>query len=207
MADRCFSTCVLLARIYCHPPLWKCCLEIMDIKDEIPRLPQCYGITILCPWIRDDDESARAIVSGASAHQKVRRTAVTVIEYFSRVYSGSAPCDTRVFFTSILGIGAKWVKNLDVTFECNLKFDMQINSAFKACFYQLWAWIKACLLPTNLERVTHAFISSRLDYCNALYGRHALASSLATKSVTMTISTQSSFPTGSPSVLEFIVCF
>ena len=91
------------------PPssLLKCSFEIMDIKDEIPRPPQCYGITILCPWSRDDDESATEMDSGGSAIVLGRIPAVTVIYYFSRVYSGSAPCTFRVFFTSILGIGAK----------------------------------------------------------------------------------------------------
>ena len=74
------------------PPssLLKCSFEIMDIKDEIPRPPQCYGMTILCWWSRDDDKSATIFASGASAIYSVFILAVTVIYYFSRDIAHSA---------------------------------------------------------------------------------------------------------------------
>lgn len=62
-------------------------------------------------------------------------------------------------------------KNLGVTFDSSFKLDSQINSVVKASFYQLkvLAKLKPFLSPHDLEKVTHAFISSRLDYCNSLY--------------------------------------
>ena len=71
------------------PPfsLLKCSFEILDIKDVIPRPPQCYGMTILGPWSRDDDKSATIFNSGASAIVSGNIIAVTVIYYFLRVYS------------------------------------------------------------------------------------------------------------------------
>lgn len=63
------------------------------------------------------------------------------------------------------------VKNLGVTFDSALKFDKQIRSVIQTSFYQLslLAKVKGYLSPQNLERVIHAFITSRLDYCNSLY--------------------------------------
>ena len=67
------------------PPssLLKCSFEIMDIKDEIPRPPQCYGMTILCSWRRDDDVTTTEFISGPSAILLGIVLAVTVMYYFS----------------------------------------------------------------------------------------------------------------------------
>ncbi len=64
-----------------------------------------------------------------------------------------------------------WVKNLGVIFDDGLKFDKQINTVVKSCFFQLrlLAKVKPILSSKNFERVIHAFITSRLDYCNSLY--------------------------------------
>ena len=64
-----------------------------------------------------------------------------------------------------------FTKNLGIIFDPQLNFDKQINAVVKSCFFQLRmiAKIKSLLSPADLERVIHATISSRLDYCNALY--------------------------------------
>ncbi len=58
-----------------------------------------------------------------------------------------------------------------VIFDPALKFDKQINSVVKSAFFQLRmiAKIKSFISFKDLETVIHAFISSRLDYCNSLY--------------------------------------
>ena len=63
------------------------------------------------------------------------------------------------------------VKNLGVTFDSSFKFHKQIGSVIKSSFFQLRliSKIKPFLPPKQLEMLIHAFISSRLDYCNALY--------------------------------------
>ncbi len=63
------------------------------------------------------------------------------------------------------------VRNLGVIFDPALKFDKQINSVVKSAFFQLRmiAKIKSFLSFKDLETVIHAFISTRLDYCNSLY--------------------------------------
>jgi len=60
-----------------------------------------------------------------------------------------------------------------VLFDSGLKFDKQIHSVVKSCFYHLrhLAKVKPFLSLKNFEIVIHAFITSRLDYCNSLdYG-------------------------------------
>ena len=77
--------------------------------------------------------------------------------------------------SSLLGSMAPYlkphVKNLGVIFDSSFKLDLQINSVVKASFYQLkvLAKVKPFLSPRDLEKVTHAFVTSRLDYCNSLY--------------------------------------
>ncbi len=49
--------------------------------------------------------------------------------------------------------------------------DVQVTKVVQSCFAQLrqLTKIKSFLSPADLEKVIRAFISSRLDYCNALY--------------------------------------
>ena len=56
-------------------------------------------------------------------------------------------------------------------FDSELSFDSQVTNVVQSCFGQLrqLTRISSFLSSTNLEKVVHAFISSRLDYCNALY--------------------------------------
>ncbi len=63
------------------------------------------------------------------------------------------------------------IRNLGVIFDSPLMFDHQIKCVVKCCFFQLRtiAKMKSFLSVADLEIVIHAVISSRLDYCNALY--------------------------------------
>ena len=63
------------------------------------------------------------------------------------------------------------VRNLGVTFDSHLKFDKQISNVVRTSFFQLrlLAKVKIFLSRHDLEKAIHALISSRLDYCNALY--------------------------------------
>lgn len=68
------------------------------------------------------------------------------------------------------------VKNLGVLLDTEFKFDKQINAVVKGSFFQLRtvAKLKSFLMESDLEKVIHAFITNRLDYCNALYTRAVL---------------------------------
>jgi len=63
------------------------------------------------------------------------------------------------------------VRNLGVIFDSELKFDRQINAVVKNSFFHLRsiAKLKSILTFDDMEKVVHAFVSSRLDYCNVLY--------------------------------------
>lgn len=64
-----------------------------------------------------------------------------------------------------------YVKNLGVHLDSSLDFNKQISTVVSSGFYQLRtiAKLKPILTPRDLETVTHAFITSRLDCCNSLY--------------------------------------
>ncbi len=63
------------------------------------------------------------------------------------------------------------VNNLGMIFDSALKFDKQINEIVRKSFFKLRmiSKIKPFLSQKDLEKVIHAFIVSRLDYCNSLY--------------------------------------
>ena len=74
------------------------------------------------------------------------------------------------------------VKNLGVIFNSTFKFHKQGNAVVKAGFFLLRTITKFKTFPSpkELEKVIHAFTSSRLDSCNSLYTgiRHSSLSRL-----------------------------
>ncbi len=63
------------------------------------------------------------------------------------------------------------VKNLGVIMESSLVLDKQVSSVVRAAFYQLRiiSKLKYILSFRDLESIIHAFVSSRIDYCNSVY--------------------------------------
>ena len=63
------------------------------------------------------------------------------------------------------------VKNLGVIIDAELKFDTHIKHVTKIAFYHLRniARIRTFLSLDDATTLIHAFVFSRLDYCNALY--------------------------------------
>jgi len=62
------------------------------------------------------------------------------------------------------------VRNLGVMLDPDLNFNSHIKSITSAAFYhpKNIARIKGIVSKPDLERLIHAFVSSRLDYCNGL---------------------------------------
>ena len=60
------------------------------------------------------------------------------------------------------------VTSLGVKVDNALKLDKQINHIVKSSFYHLRLLAKV-LSFKDFERVIHAFVTTRLDYCYALY--------------------------------------
>ncbi len=64
------------------------------------------------------------------------------------------------------------VKNLGVILESNLFFENHISHVTKTAFFHLIniAKLRKMLSVSDAEKLVHAFMTSRLDYCNALLG-------------------------------------
>ena len=62
------------------------------------------------------------------------------------------------------------VKNLGVTMDQDLSFSSHIRHVTKTAFFHLRsiAKIRNILSQSDAEKLVHAFITSRLDYCNSL---------------------------------------
>ncbi len=61
---------------------------------------------------------------------------------------------------------------IGVLFDSNLFFDSYISSICKTAFFHLKniSKLRPMLSMSNAEILIHAFMTSRLDYCNALFG-------------------------------------
>ncbi len=64
------------------------------------------------------------------------------------------------------------VKNLGVILDSNLSFENHISHVTKTAFFHLRniSKLRNMLSVSDAEKLVHAFMSSRLDYCNALLG-------------------------------------
>jgi hypothetical protein len=62
------------------------------------------------------------------------------------------------------------VRNLDVHMASDLSLDAHVSSLSRTCFAQLRSIsrVKRYLDQVTLEKVVHAFVTSKLDYCNSL---------------------------------------
>ncbi len=64
------------------------------------------------------------------------------------------------------------VRNLGVLFDSNLSFESHVSSICKTAFFHLKniSKLSPMLSTSKAEMLIHAFMTSRLDYCNALLG-------------------------------------
>ncbi len=64
------------------------------------------------------------------------------------------------------------VKHLGVILDSNLSFENHISNVTKTAFFHLRniAKLRNMLSVSDAEKLVHAFMTSRLDYCNALLG-------------------------------------
>ncbi len=64
------------------------------------------------------------------------------------------------------------VKNLGVILDSNLSFENHISNVTKTAFFHIRniAKLRNMWSVSDAEKLVHAFMTSRLDYCNALLG-------------------------------------
>uniref|UniRef100_A0A8D3C548 Reverse transcriptase domain-containing protein n=1 Tax=Scophthalmus maximus TaxID=52904 RepID=A0A8D3C548_SCOMX len=62
------------------------------------------------------------------------------------------------------------VRNLGVTFDQDMSFDSHIKQVSRTAFFHLRniKYIRNILSQKDAEKLVHAFVTSRLDYCNSL---------------------------------------
>ena len=74
--------------------------------------------------------------------------------------------DDSVLFPS------SYARNLGVIFDAHLTLDSHIKSITKSAFHHLRniARIRPYLTLPDAERLIHALVTFRIDYCNALFG-------------------------------------
>ena len=87
------------------------------------------------------------------------------------VFGGTSVTLPQVDLVSLAQYHEPIVNNLGVKVDSDLKFDSQIKAVVESSFFQLrqLAKIKPVLQRQQFETVIHAFVTTRLDYCNALY--------------------------------------
>lgn len=88
------------------------------------------------------------------------------------VFGPSGSCEAPPVDLGPLALYVKpTVSNLGFKMDSDFKLDRQIGAVVKSSFFHLrqLAKVKSILTNEHFETVIHAFITSRLDYCNALY--------------------------------------
>ena len=63
------------------------------------------------------------------------------------------------------------IRNLGVIFDSAMHLDKHIKLVTRSCFFHLSniAKLRSMVSYNELEMIIHAFVSSRLDYCNSLF--------------------------------------
>ncbi len=69
------------------------------------------------------------------------------------------------------GCTSSTVRNLGVILDSNLSFENHISHVTKTAFFHLRniSKLRNMLSVSDAEKLVHAFMTSRLDYCNALH--------------------------------------
>ncbi len=64
------------------------------------------------------------------------------------------------------------IRNLGVLFDSNLSFESHVSSICKTAFFHLKnvSKLRPMLSMSNAEMLIHVFMTSRIEYCNALLG-------------------------------------
>ncbi len=93
---------------------------------------------------------------------------------YLQFYLGPTVKNTNINTSIHIGLDcvspSQQAKNLSVIFDPSLSLSSHITSTCKAAFFNLYrlSRIKKYLSPQALKTAVHAWISSKIDYCNSL---------------------------------------
>ena len=59
---------------------------------------------------------------------------------------------------------------LGIVFDQELTSAVHIRRLTGNCFYHLWHTVRRTLTTDEAKKIVHAFITSRMDYCNSFVG-------------------------------------
>lgn len=89
---------------------------------------------------------------------------------FSSRFKTSGPCINSILIGDIVVDTSSLVRNLGVMFDSNVTMSSQVSGICRSASFSLWRLgkIRHLLDNKSTERLIHAFITSRLDYCNSV---------------------------------------
>ena len=94
----------------------------------------------------------------------------TEIIHFSSKFSASStsPCNVQIGGVDITPSGT--ARNLGVTFDDSCAMSTHVTNICRSASFAIWkcAKIRNILNETSAIKLIHAFVTSRLDYCNSL---------------------------------------
>ncbi|KAK6191161.1 hypothetical protein SNE40_002900 [Patella caerulea] len=81
----------------------------------------------------------------------------------------SSNCSVRIGDAIVTAVNS--VRNLGITMDSSGTMDTHITNVCKSASHSLWriGKLRKFLNQSNTEKLIHAFVSSRLDYCNSLF--------------------------------------
>lgn len=96
------------------------------------------------------------------------KTEVLLIGTPAAIHKGS---NLNLIMDDSVVLPSAQARNLGVIFDTHLTLDSHIKNITKSAFHHLRniARIRPFLTPPDAERLIHAFVTSRIDYCNALF--------------------------------------
>nr|XP_055049551.1 uncharacterized protein LOC129435072 [Misgurnus anguillicaudatus] len=78
--------------------------------------------------------------------------------------------DYKLHIDGCTVVPSSTVRNLGVMFDSNLSFDSHIANVCRTAFFHFRNISNNILSTSDAEKLIHAFMTSRIDYCNSLLG-------------------------------------
>lgn len=126
-----------------------------DLNETVTQLQNCFDA--LNQWM-------------SSNRLKLNAEKTDIITFGSKHWLSKVPINTISLNGIPITISTS-VRNLGFILDAELNFSKHSSHLTSSCFFQLrqlWQ-IRACLTQASCEILVHAFISSQLDYCNAVF--------------------------------------